>query len=121
MNPNTEWARFVKEGGLALPVCLACSTVQYPLREVCVSCLSDELSWQQVDSMGQVLASTSAHYSLDEAFRGRLPVCTSSVKLDCGPVVIAFSDSQLPVGKRVSIVNRKTGLQQVSLFAVPAS
>lgn len=113
-----EWAKVMQEGGLTLPVCRKCSTVQYPLREVCVQCLSDELEWAQVDNTGQVLATTVLRYSLEEKFKSQLPLHVVSVKLASGPVMMAFGDSALVAGQKVSIVNRKTAEAEVSLFAL---
>lgn len=115
---KSEWAKVMKESRLSLPVCPACSTVQYPIREVCVDCLSDELEWQQVNNTGEVLATTVQHYTLDEKFNSQLPLYIASVKLDSGPVAIVFADPELKAGQKVSVVNRKTDVGEVSLFAV---
>ena len=115
---KTAWAGVMREGGLTLPVCRKCSTVQYPLRDVCVQCLSDELEWAQVDNTGEVLAITVLHYSLEEKFKSQLPLHVASVKLASGPVVMAFGDPALKAGQEVSVVNRKTGEAEVSLFAL---
>ena len=112
-----EWAKVMQEGGLTLPVCRKCSAVQYPLRDVCVQCLSDELEWAQVDNTGEVLATTVLHYSLEEKFKSQLPLHVASVKLVSGPVVMAFCDPALRAGQEVSVVNRKTAETEVSLFA----
>ncbi len=115
---KTEWAKVMKESELSLPVCLVCSTVQYPIREVCVDCLSDELEWQQVNNTGEVLATTVQRYTLDEKFNSQLPLYVASVKLDSGPVAIVFADPDLKAGQKVSVVNRKTDEEELSLFAV---
>ena len=113
-----EWAKVMKEGELSLPVCLACSTVQYPIREVCVDCLSDELEWRQINNTGEVLATTVQHYTLDEKFNSQLPLFVASVKLESGPVVIVFVEPDLIAGQKVSVINRKIDVAEVSLFAV---
>ncbi len=113
-----EMAGVVQEGGLSLPVCLACSTVQYPPREVCVKCLGDELEWRQVENTGEVLATTVLHTTLDEKFSQQLPLHVASVKLDSGPVAIVFATPDLTAGQKVSVVNRKTEEHGLLLFAV---
>jgi uncharacterized OB-fold protein len=115
---KAEWAKVMKEGGLTLPVCQKCSTVQYPLRDVCVQCLSDALEWAQVDNTGEVLATTVLHYSLEEKFKSQLPLHVASVKLASGPVLMVFGDPALKAGQGVTVVNRKTGEAEVALFAL---
>ncbi|HMN79004.1 MAG TPA: OB-fold domain-containing protein [Burkholderiaceae bacterium] len=89
-----------------LPRCLRCGQVQYPLREHCAACLSDELRWEPVAAGGRLLASTTVHHSNDPSFRPRLPLTIGSVRLDCGPVVIAFVRAFLPAGTPVIVHNR---------------
>ncbi|MFT5332371.1 MAG: putative OB-fold protein [Halioglobus sp.] len=74
---------------LQLQCCEDCTTVQYPPREVCSACLSDSLTWQAVDPAGSVMASTTLHHCLDPWFSERTPWLMGSIKLDCGPVVLA--------------------------------
>lgn len=118
---KTERVMAMKENELSLPVCLACLTVQYPIREVCVDCLSCELEWQKVNNTGEVLATTVQRYTLDEKFNSQLPLSVASIKLDSGPVVITFADPDLKAGQKVSVVNRKTATGEESLFAVVAN
>ena len=117
---KTEWLKAIKDGELWLPVCLACSTVQYPPREVCVNCLSDALEWQRVDNHGEVLATTVQHYSLDEKFKPQLPLHVASVKLDLGPVVIGFSDPDLKAGQKVSVFSKGKRIDELTLHVVAA-
>jgi uncharacterized OB-fold protein len=86
-----------------LPVCDACGTAQYPVREVCVRCLSDRLRRRPVKSGGVVLARTVLHRSMDERFAPRLPLAIGSVKLDAGPVAITVLDGELAPGVRVQV------------------
>ena len=88
---------------LELPVCEACGTAQYPVREVCVRCLSDLLRPQSVKASGVILARTLLHRSMDTRFAPRLPLAIGSVKLDAGPVAIAILDGDLAPGARVQV------------------
>ena len=88
---------------LELPVCEACGSVQYPVREVCVRCLSDRLRRQPVQAGGVILARTVLHRSMDERFAPRLPLAIASVKLDAGPVAIAVLDADRAPGARVQL------------------
>ena len=111
-------AEGIPEARLSFPVCLACSAVQYPPREVCVNCLSDELEWRPVGNTGEVLATTVLHTTLEEKFSAQLPLHVASVKLDAGPVAIVFGAPELTAGQKMSVVNRKTKEHGVLLFAV---
>lgn len=115
---KTERAGLTKGGGLWLPVCAACSSVQYPIREVCVNCLADKLERRNVESLGKVLATTVQHYTLEENFKSQLPLCVASVKLGSGPVMIVFADPGLQAGQMVSVISRSTEEGKVTLFAV---
>lgn len=88
---------------LELPTCMECGTVQYPLREVCVRCLSDRLQRAQANAGGVLLARTVLHRSMDERFAPRLPLPVGSVKLDAGPVLIAILATTLEPGCRVQL------------------
>ena len=105
---------------LWLPVCLLCGRVDYPLRELCANCLSERLEWKAVQSCGHVLATTTLHRSNLPYFRPRLPLRVASIKLDAGPVVLAFlGDAACTAGARVQV---RTQLDQggaATLMALP--
>ncbi len=101
------WVPFdeaARRGELMLQVCADCNAVQYPAREVCRRCLSGELKWEAVDPAGKLLSHTLVHVSNEETFRKRLPLSIGSVKLDCGPVVLAFlQQGAQKTGTRVAV------------------
>lgn len=78
-----------QRGEFALQVCPECSTVQYPVRDVCSHCLHTTLNWQAVPDTGTLRATTTLHHSNDAYFRERLPWRIGTVQLDCGPFAIA--------------------------------
>ncbi|MGQ0546104.1 MAG: Zn-ribbon domain-containing OB-fold protein [Betaproteobacteria bacterium] len=86
-----------------LPVCEECGTVQYPVREVCVQCLSDRVPRRPVEPGGMLLACTRLHRSMDERYAPRLPLAIASVKLDAGPIAIVLLQSECKIGTRVRI------------------
>lgn len=104
--PAERFAAAAADGRLELPVCRACGTVQWPLREVCGACLSTDLTWQPVASKGRVIASSTLHHSLDPEFRRRLPMQVLTVRLDAGPIVFAHCADTLDAGKAVSVSAR---------------
>lgn len=90
-------------GHFELPVCQACRTVQYPVREICRNCLSDNLRWEQVAAHGKALAVTTIRHSTDPYFQAHRPLFFGSVKLDAGPIVIARFPDAAAAGSRVTL------------------
>lgn len=90
-------------GRFELPVCSDCGAVQYPIREVCVRCLSDQLHWREVPQGGILVACTRLHRSMDTRFAPRLPLKLGAVKLDVGPMAIALLAIECMVGGRVRV------------------
>ena len=77
------------QGEFKLQVCQSCSAVQYPPREVCHECLSEQLQWSPVDPRGTLLAGTTLDHSNDMYFRERLPWRVGTVIMNAGPSVVA--------------------------------
>ncbi|MGZ3410931.1 MAG: SDR family NAD(P)-dependent oxidoreductase [Xanthobacteraceae bacterium] len=108
-------------GAFELPVCQDCGAVQYPVREVCVSCLSDNLRWEKAAADGTVLSVTAIRHATDPYFQARRPLAMGSVKLDTGPVVIArFPLGDVKSGDRVEIRNELDRSGEAILVATPA-
>lgn len=84
------------KGRFELQVCQHCATVQYPPREACHRCLSDQLVWTLQSGHGELLAKTVLHHSFEPYFLERLPWTIGMVKLDAGPTVIAHLPTQAP-------------------------
>ncbi len=77
---------------LALQHCCHCQGVQYPPRELCHNCLSDDLQWQETQNTGRILSQTELHHSQWEFFKRKLlekPWAIASIKLDCGVTVFS--------------------------------
>jgi uncharacterized OB-fold protein len=96
-----------KAGEFRLQVCADCGQVQYPPREVCGECLSENLDWQAIDGKGTVLSHTRLKASVEPYFQARLPIDVVSVRLDVGPVLYAFAgDGTAETGTPVMIEAR---------------
>jgi uncharacterized OB-fold protein len=127
--PPRRWsaqaARLGTEGStgqLRLPVCQECGRVAYPLRELCANCLSERLEWQPVEASGRVLATTTLQRSNLPYFRPLLPLRVASIKLDAGPVVLAFlDDAAIAADARVQVKTRLDEAGSASFVAVPAA
>ena len=88
---------------LVLQCCRQCARVQYPPRQVCGTCLSNQLQWQAVDNSGELLVGNALHNSLEPQFQQQLPWLLASVKLDVGPVVLVHNKAARKAGERVQV------------------
>ncbi len=88
---------------LQLPVCTECGHISYPPRELCERCLADALEWQAVEPGGVLQSGTTLHYSLEPFYARQLPWEIASVRLDCGPVLLAHLQPGLTPGARVEV------------------
>ena len=88
---------------LTLQCCDQCQRVNYPPRELCGNCLADNLQWQQVDNSGVVQSVAQLHYSLETEYAEHLPWTVASIKLDCGPVVLAHLQPDIIPGATVKL------------------
>ena len=107
------------EGRFALQHCDECGTIQYPPRDACCSCLSTELTWQDTDPAGSILAETTVQTSTKLFFRERAPWRTGTVKLDAGPVVICHLHGDCERHGRIELINRLDRSGQAVLLALP--
>jgi len=96
-----------QEDALVLQQCECCNQVQYPPREVCRHCLSDQLDWQAVDNNGVLLVSNALFSSIEPYYQSAIPFQLASIKLDCGPVVLACNSADRLPGDRVQLVGEK--------------
>lgn len=106
-------------GRFDLQVCQECQAVQYPPREVCHTCLSDQLHWQAVDPQGQLLVTTVLHHSNDLYFRERLPWRIGTVKMAAGPSVVAHVHGDCHDGDTVRLTLKLDRSGQAVLIALP--
>ena len=109
------------EGLFKLQVCAACHCVQYPPQEFCGQCLADDLAWENVNPLGKVLSWTTTHASTNQFFKGVLPFHVGMIKLNCGPVMVAYlAASCLQSGSRVQVTGAPDKSGQIVFFAAPA-
>lgn len=105
---------------LSLQVCGNCRTVQYPSRDACRRCLSDDLHWRPQDDSGTLLSETMLHHSYEPDFKEYLPLRLGLVALDSGPSAIVYLHTDVtaaPAAVRVhATVDRR---DRVVLVAVP--
>ena len=106
---------------LELQTCASCGHVQYPNRELCAQCLSDEITPQIVDDRGRLLSWTDIHANLEPVFQTRAPWRIGGVKMACGPVVIAhLAGGELRIGTTVEVARIEDPAGRSVLVAYPA-
>ena len=96
-------ATMASSGRFALQVCQECNKIQYPPRQVCCECLSDQLEWQDVNNGGKLLAETTLQHSNDVYFRDRLPWRLGIVIADAGPSIVVHLAEDCIQGQRVRL------------------
>ena len=106
------------EGRFELQVCAGCGEVQYPPREACRRCLSDDLAWREHNGHGELLAVTDLHHSNDLFFRERLPWRLGLVRPQAGPSLVAHlhGDVQGPGAVRLGARLDRAGRAVIIAF-----
>lgn len=89
---------------LKLQRCATCGKTQYPPRELCSSCLADNLEWTIASATGTILAITQLHHTYDPSFHTQRPITVAQVHVDYGPTVICFLAATCAAGERVHIM-----------------
>ncbi len=108
------------QGRFALQTCRTCQTVQYPPRDLCGRCLADTLIWTDVPQTGELLAETVIRVTFDPAFERIKPWRIGTVRLDCGPFVIAHMHGGCRPGMRVRLSLKIDSAGRGSMFCLPA-
>ena len=60
------------QGVLKLQHCSICDAVNYPPRELCRNCLSDNLLWKDTPPQGEILSVSELHHSQWEVFKRKI-------------------------------------------------
>ena len=107
------------EGRFALQHCERCGAVQYPPRDACCKCLSNDLVWCDTDPSAKILAQTRVYVSPDPYFRERMPWRMGSVKLAAGPVAVCHLHGDVSRGDTVRMALKLDKAGQGVLIALP--
>ena len=91
-------------GLIAIQRCLECGRTHYPPREICPSCLCDNLGWDTAISFGgELIAESLLRHSMEDVFRDRLPIRVGLVRFDSGPTAVVFVAGGCVAGGRVTV------------------
>jgi uncharacterized OB-fold protein len=76
-------------GRLVLPRCASCATVFWPPSDVCPECLSDDVTWDEVDGRGTIWSDAVYQRAYTPSLADQIPYQCILVELDCGPRMIS--------------------------------
>lgn len=106
-------------GVFALQRCAACGEIAYPPRDACPKCLSQQLTFEPVADGGEAIAETIIRTSTDLYFRQRTPWRIGTVRLDCGPSVVAHLHGDVTAPSRVRMISKLDKSGNAVLMALP--
>ncbi|MFV0281926.1 MAG: SDR family oxidoreductase [Rhodoblastus sp.] len=107
------------QGRFMLQVCAGCRKEIYPPRDACPACFAAMPPFCDVPDGGVLLAVTTVRTSTDAYYRERMPWRVGTVKLDCGPSVVAHVHGDLDEGCRVKMTLKLDRSGQAAAFALP--
>jgi NAD(P)-dependent dehydrogenase (short-subunit alcohol dehydrogenase family)/uncharacterized OB-fold protein len=113
--------RGAAQGRLELQRCAECSAIQYPPREACMRCLSQELEWTVMSGEGELVSETTLHHSQELFFRERMPWRLGLVRLAVGVSLVVHLDARCgPAPCPVMVEATLDRAGQAALVAKPA-
>ncbi len=107
------------EGRFALQVCRQCAKAIYPPRDACPGCFAPEPPFCDVPPEGELIATTTIRTSTDSYYRERMPWRVGTVKMDCGPTIVAHVHGDTKDGDRVRMSLKLDRSGQAVAFALP--
>lgn len=87
-----KFYRSLAEGLFVLPYCNSCRIHLHPRREICPSCLADEVETREVSGAGALYSFSTMIATPFEEFRADLPYTVGIVALDVGVSVFGRID-----------------------------
>jgi uncharacterized OB-fold protein len=88
---------------LPLQFCHACGTAQYPSRDACRACLSDDLEMRADAVTGTVVSEGTIHRSLDPALVADGPLRIGAISSPLGVRILALLAPGTGAGSRVEL------------------
>jgi uncharacterized protein len=83
-------------GALCIQQCDECGQRTHPARYYCPVCSSDKFSFKPVSSRATVHSYTVSHFSVESAWKDKVPYVTIVAELSEGPRVVARTTSIAP-------------------------
>lgn len=99
-----------KDGRLAIQRCGDCGYYNHPPKELCDSCLSADLRFEDVSGLGRVWSWTVMHQKSVAGFEDSVPYLTALVELDEQPMLLLVTTlpgatpGNFQIGDRVRVI-----------------
>ncbi len=90
---------------IILDICSQCGEAQYPPREICRHCLSDQIIKKNVSAFGKIISQIDLRHSLEVSFLKKLPWKICTIQLECGAIIMAHLAEPLKAGQKAEIQN----------------
>ena len=97
------YAKTAEAGKIAIQSCNHCGKRTHPARYYCPSCASDDFTFLPVSGKARVHSYTVSHFSVESAWKDKVPYVTIVAELEEGPRVIARTDTISPEKIRIGM------------------
>lgn len=101
--PTLGLIKYAAAGRFVLQRCGGCGRFLYPVRDICLHCLSQILEFADAPPGGKLLSETMIFISSDPWFKVRPPVRQGLVAADCGVTMIAILHRDCPAEGRIRL------------------
>lgn len=93
-------------GRLCLQCCENCGQWTHPARYYCPNCASEDFSFKPVSGMAKVYSYTVSHFSVESAWKDRVPYVTIVAETEEGPRLVARTEmtpDQVAIGDAIRL------------------
>ncbi len=116
---GTSFYRYLAEEKLMASRCESCQALHVPPRPLCPACYGNEMSWEEMSGIGELMAFTTVHIGTNAmiaaGYDRNNPYCAGIVRLREGPAIsgqIIGVDPNNPESITVGTPLRATFLSQ---------
>jgi len=102
----SQFFKNLKEGRLTTTKCKKCGKLLWPPRIVCSECLSDELEWVDLGTVGELYGFTEVRLGAPLGFVDDVPFCVGLVKISGLLISTRIDDAKyedLKIGDKVGL------------------
>jgi len=102
----SQFFKNLKEGRLTTTKCKKCGKLLWPPRIVCSECLSDELEWVDLGTVGELYGFTEVRLGAPLGFVDDVPFCVGLVKISGLLISARIDDAKyedLKIGDKVGL------------------
>jgi len=102
----SQFFKNLKEGRLTTTKCKKCGKLLWPPRIICSECLSDELEWVDLGTLGELYGFTEVRLGAPLGFVDDVPFCVGLVKISGLLISTRIDDAKyedLKIGDKVRL------------------